>query len=113
RPRPMPSPVPAASAPPVAAGSGGSGRCAPSASGRGSGPGSGAFGAGGNGSVRRSDRSEAERRAQVVDLVEPLPGEATVGGRATEVAVGRGALVDGAPEVEVAQDGGRAEVEHL
>src|SRR5689334_9751097 len=76
--------------------------------------GAGGSGAGGNGRVRSVDRrSEPEGRAQVVDLVEALPREATVVSRATEVPVGRRALVDRAAQVEVAQDGGRTEVEDL
>ena len=51
------------------------------------------------------------RRPERVDLVGLLPGE--VGIVTAEVAVGGGLAVDRAAEVEVAQDRGRPEVEHL
>src|SRR6266704_2616333 len=48
---------------------------------------------------------------QLLGLVGALPGE--VGQLATEVAVGGGLRVDRPLEVEVADDGGRAQVERL
>src|SRR4051812_39808859 len=57
--------------------------------------------------------SQREDGPQVVDLVGALPGEVPVLGGAAEVAVGGGALEDRPAQVEVAQDGGGAQVEHL
>src|SRR5688572_32283880 len=54
---------------------------------------------------------EAEGTLQVVDLGGLLPAQLLVA--PAEVAVGGGALVDRPAQLEVAQDGGRAEVEHL
>src|SRR5436190_16286659 len=59
----------------------------------------------------RSGRLQVQRRLEVVELVGDLPGELLVA--AAEVTVGGGALVDGPAQVEVADDGGRAEVENL
>src|SRR2546423_7803168 len=54
---------------------------------------------------------QAEGALDVVELGGPLPGELLLG--AAEVAVGGGALVDGLAQVEVADDGSRAQVEDL
>src|SRR5690606_25297792 len=56
---------------------------------------------------------ETERRLHVVDPVRVLPGELAVDAGAPEVPVGRGLAVDRPAQVEVAQDGAGAEVEHL
>ena len=55
--------------------------------------------------------SETQGGAQVVDPRRRLPRELLLG--ATEVAVGRGLPVDRAPQVEITDDGGRAQVEDL
>src|SRR5580692_9472218 len=56
-------------------------------------------------------RSESEGGPQVVHPGGGLPRELLL--RATEVAVGRRLLVDGAAQVEVARDGRGAQVEQL
>src|SRR5207244_11460492 len=60
---------------------------------------------------RKTGGSEAERPLDVVQLGSGLPSELLAG--PAEVAVGRRAPVDGAAQVEVADDGGGAEVEDL
>src|SRR5262245_30509501 len=54
---------------------------------------------------------DAERALQVTDAGGVLPGEVLV--LTTEVTVGGGLLVDRPAQLEVADDGGRAEVEHV
>src|SRR6185437_15641488 len=56
----------------------------------------------------------SERPAQLVDQVEPLPGEAAIGfGRATEMPIGRGARIDRLVEAEMGADAARREIEQL
>src|SRR5438067_13277440 len=54
---------------------------------------------------------EIQGALDVVEVVGALPREFLLG--APEVTVGGRALVDGLPQVEVADDGGRTEVEDL
>src|SRR5438128_317104 len=56
---------------------------------------------------------EPARRAQVADAVGALPAEVRALGDAPEVAVGGGALVDGALQPEHVDDGRGLQVEHL
>src|ERR671917_521207 len=67
----------------------------------------------GDGGRSKSDDGslEAEGTLEVVDPRGLLPAHLLVA--ATEVAVGRGALEDRAAQVEVADDGGGPQVEHL
>src|SRR5206468_7845878 len=60
---------------------------------------------------RRRRSADAQRLLEVGQAIEPLPGELLV--RPAEVAVGGGAAVDRLAQVEVANDGGRPQVEHL
>src|SRR4051794_6662620 len=60
---------------------------------------------------RAPTMSQTQGALEVVDLGGRLPGELLL--LATEVAVRRGLLVDRSAQVEVADDRGRTEVEHL
>src|SRR5439155_9013342 len=70
---------------------------------------SGIVGTTGAGPVTAGSSPLLEGASKVVRAVGLLPGEAL----AAEVPVGRGLPVDRPPEVQVADDGGRAEVEQL
>src|SRR3954447_8268719 len=59
----------------------------------------------------RRERSDAEGGLEVGQAMGPFPGELLVG--PAEVPVGGGAAVDRLAQVEVADDGGRPQVEHL
>src|SRR5262245_1915291 len=64
-----------------------------------------------DGAAERAETSEAESTLEVVDPRGLLPAELLVA--AAEVAVGRGALVDRPAQLEVAQDRGGPQVEHV